>query len=148
MAARSGPSRPFQITLTAVLVALIAGLLSIEIAGALADRGRHRGVVTVSACTYSRWIPRSRIYTCAGRFESDARDIRLPYVTFDHDGQLTPGTRVAATVSDRDDTSPKEVGQSWARLAVTGGLSLLLAVVTFLVWWVPRRAGPRGPARR
>lgn len=127
----------WKIGVSVVLLAAIAGLVAIAVTGLLGDRSEHRGVVTVSGCTFRSYAVHSNLYSCYGSFAAD--DLRVPYVTFVNSGRIDPGARLAATVSGPDDDTAHLVSEGWWRLAVTGGGALLLTVPLIAIWRRPRR---------
>jgi hypothetical protein len=126
--------------LTVLLLAVIAGLVVVEIRGILSERGQHQGEVTVADCTFLSFARHVNTYTCEGSFTSDAADIRVPRVTFTNAGRLDPGSRVAATVSGPEDTTAHLVSESRWRLVLTTGFALGTAGLLVGLW--------RGTGRR
>src|SRR5919198_5811922 len=101
---------------SAWLVALVVTLLAAAVVGLALGTVRTygrlrtervRGTVTVAGCSFHHFAPRSRrVYACSGAFTADADDVRVPLVSFYHEGSLAPGARVAARVSGPgDDTA-------------------------------------------
>jgi hypothetical protein len=142
------PTLRFRLIATAVIVAIIAGLATIEIHGARSDASQQRGVITVADCIFSSEDMHSqKTYDCSGTFVADkgtiGHGIGLDFVNFTNDGDLAAGAKVVALVSGPDDKTATEVSESRIRLYVIVGfiLVLLWPLITmwYLAWRNPRR---------
>jgi len=121
----------------ALLVAGIAGLLTIEARGWLHDRDQQRGTVTVTSCTFLTYGRHGDTYRCGGAFESPG--FTVPAVTFSNLGSLDAGSKVEATVSGPGDDTAELVSEGFWRLVVTVGGSGVLLVLLIAVWRLPWR---------
>jgi len=128
------------VILTVVMLAGVGVLVTVGLRGILSDRHSVRGQVQVTGCTFLTYeLHGGDEYRCGGNFVADDGALRLPYVSFDHQGDLAPGTRAAVRVSGPGATEATETAQSGWRLAVTSGLSLCLLFLVSVIWWAPRR---------
>jgi uncharacterized Zn-binding protein involved in type VI secretion len=130
----------------ALLVAGVAGLLTIEVRGLLNDRDQQRGTVTVSGCTFLTYGRHGDTYRCGGRFTTGA--FTVPYVTFNNLGSLDAGDTVAATVSGPGDDTAELVSEGFWRAVVTIGGAILLLGMLIAVWRLPWRTGRSGSLAR
>jgi hypothetical protein len=128
---------------TAVLLAAAVGLVALAVTGVLGQRGRHRGEVTVVRCTFLTYHLHGSTYSCTGSFAGGG--IRIPFVTFDNEGRLDPGARVAATVSGPSADTASLVSESRWRVIVTGGGAALLLLGVVLLWRAPDGTGWNAP---
>ncbi|GAA0714893.1 hypothetical protein Drose_02120 [Dactylosporangium roseum] len=135
----------FPIGLTVLLVAGIAGLLTVAVRGALHDRDQVRGTVTVTGCTFEAYGRHGDTYLCRGRFSGP---FDVPEVMFPNLGELTAGTTVAAAVSGPGDTTADLVSEGYWRLVVTIGGSIALLVILVLVWRTRRHSARSGSLAR
>ncbi len=138
------------------LVALVVTLLAASVVwlalGTVRTYGRLRaervrGTVTVAGCSFHHFAPRSRrVYACAGAFTADAGDVRVPSVSFHHEGRLAPGARVAARVSGPDDdtaTLDAVGGVLWWLVSTATAAAVLVAYLVALRR--ARRGAPQSP---
>ncbi|MEP7022464.1 MAG: DUF3592 domain-containing protein [Actinomycetota bacterium] len=136
-----------RLIVTAVLLAIIAVLVTIEVRGVIGDRSQHRGVVTVSGCTFGSSGLHGNTYDCDGVFTADSGSIGhgfgVDFVTFTDDRQLSKGSKVAARVSGPDDTTATLVSESKYRLFLTGGFSLVLLWPLVTMWVLAGRSARR-----
>jgi len=139
----------------ALVVALLAGVVVWLALGTLRTYGRLRservrGTVTVAGCSFHQFAPRARsVYSCVGAFTADAGDVRVPSVSFPHEGGLAPGERVVARVSGPDDdtaTAAAVSGVLWWLVSTATAAVLLVAYLVALRRTNQERRG--GPAAR
>jgi hypothetical protein len=126
---------------TIVVLAAIAGLVSVAWRGEQQDNGGQRGTVEVTGCAFASYAVHGDIYRCGGTFTADDHSFSIPYVSFTNDGRLDAGRRVAVIVAGPAATTGTEVAESRARLIITLGGALLLAAVLIVIWrlWVKAR---------
>ena len=126
---------------TIVVLAAIAGLVSVARHGHQQDSAGMRGTVEVTGCAFASYAIHGDIYRCGGNFTADDHSFTIPYVTFTNDGRLDSGRRVAVIVAGPEATTGTEVTESRARLIITLGGALLLAALLAVVWrlWVKAR---------
>ncbi|HEX6674075.1 MAG TPA: hypothetical protein VF486_03490 [Actinomycetes bacterium] len=148
MATRRRGSRWFAALVVAVLAGAVVGLAlgTVRTYGRLRTE-RVRGTVTVAGCSFHHFAPRARsVYACSGAFTADAGDVRVPSVSFPHEGRLSPGARVVARVSGPgDDTATVDAvgGVLWWLASSAIAAALLVAYLMAL-----RRARRGAPHRR
>ncbi|HKT01177.1 MAG TPA: hypothetical protein VJT31_16760 [Rugosimonospora sp.] len=142
---RAARTRRWRAAAAVTLLAAVATLVTIGVAGVLSGHGRQPGQVTVSRCTPVDDRFHGIRYSCTGSFAADDGTFRITEVTLLNDRPVQPGADVAATVSGpRDLTASPASDQQWP-LYLLGGGALLLALLV-LVWrWRPR--GPAGHRR-
>jgi hypothetical protein len=123
------------------VAALLAGAVAWLALGTLRTYGRLRsepvrGTVTVAGCGFHHFAPRARgVYSCTGAFTADDGDVRVPSVSFPHEGRLAPGARIAARVSGPDDDTATVGGVGgvlWWLVCTAGAASLLVAYLMAL----------------
>jgi hypothetical protein len=143
---RAKIARPWTIAVfTIVVLAAIAGLVSVAWLGQQHDNGGQRGTVDVTGCAFASYATHGDIYKCGGNFTADDHSFTIPYVTFTNDGRLDTGHRVPVIVAGPEATTGIEVAESRARLIITLGGALMLAVVLAVIWrlWLKARAATR-----
>jgi hypothetical protein len=134
-----------MVVFTIVVLAAIVGLLSVARRGHQQDHAGQRGTVEVTGCTFASYAIHGDIYRCGGNFTADDHSFTIPYVSFNNDGRLDAGRRVAVIVTGPEATSGIEVTESRARLVITLGGAILLAALLAVLWrlWLKARAATR-----
>jgi hypothetical protein len=128
---------------SAVLLAGMAGLIWLAVAGVLGDRGRVRGEFTASSCTRASYHVHGSSYDCLGSFH--AGDVSIPVISLHSTGRLNRGEHVTATIENADSNTATPVSESRWRLIVTTAGTLLLLVVLIAIWRPARRRRPAEP---
>jgi hypothetical protein len=143
---RAKLARPWtMVAFTIVVLAAIAGLLTVASRGQQSDNSGQRGTVEVTGCTFASYAIHGDIYRCGGNFTADDHRFTIPYVSFTNDGRIDPGRRVAVIVAGPEATTGIEVTESRARLVITLGGAILLAALLAVLWrlWLKARAATR-----
>ncbi|WP_329101850.1 hypothetical protein OG792_22190 [Micromonospora sp. NBC_01699] len=96
-------------------------------------RQERAGTVSVTRCEFLTFGQRSDTYSCQGLFTSNDAELRLQPVTFDHAGDLDPGTRVAASVSGPDDGTATVGGTRSVGMRVVGAVVSVAGLVAVLL---------------
>src|SRR5262245_4720141 len=132
---------------------VIAALLGLAVHFAV-DTGRiiatlrheHAGKVTVTGCTFISFGQHRNSYSCRGTFLSNDGDLRVPAVTFTHNGRMSPGDVVDASLSGPADRTATVSGWGSVVWGLTLTLGCAIGLVLIVVDLFRRRArGSRPP---